>query len=72
MTVAVRPWVKTKEWWSLLTQLPRMVRLRLGESGIEVPYPRSDIAIAGSRNPYETGIHGHDQQECTTIIPELN
>lgn len=53
MSVALRPWVRTRDWWALLTQLPRMVRLRFAEEGIEIPYPKTDIAISGNRNPYD-------------------
>jgi len=46
--IAVRPWVRTQDWWPLLTQLPRLVRLRFAEAGIEIPYPRSEISLAQS------------------------
>jgi len=44
--IAVRPWVKNADWWPLLTELPRTVRLRFAEAGVEIPFPRSDIAIS--------------------------
>jgi small conductance mechanosensitive channel len=72
MTVAVRPWVKTKDWWSLLTQLPRMVRLRFAEAGIEIPYPKSDVAIAGNRNPYEATVpKGAQSKGVPPSAPDL-
>jgi len=37
------PWVKTADWWSMHSDLPRLVRLKLAEEGIEVPVPRRDV-----------------------------
>lgn len=37
------PWVKTEDWWSMHSDLPRLVRLRLAREGIEVPVPRRDV-----------------------------
>jgi small-conductance mechanosensitive channel len=28
------------DWWTLRTQLPRLIRVRFREAGIETPYPR--------------------------------
>jgi small conductance mechanosensitive channel len=42
--LAVRPWVKNEDWWRVTTELPRLMRLRFAEEGIEIPYPRRDIA----------------------------
>jgi small conductance mechanosensitive channel len=36
-------WAKTSDWWSLYSDLPRLVRLKLAEAGIEVPVPRRDV-----------------------------
>ena len=41
--VKLWPWVKTEDWWSMYSDLPRLVRLRLAEEGIEVPVPRRDV-----------------------------
>jgi small conductance mechanosensitive channel len=41
--IAVRPWVRNADWWPLLTELPRLVRLRFAEEGIEIPIPRREI-----------------------------
>ncbi|MCL7960280.1 MAG: mechanosensitive ion channel [marine benthic group bacterium] len=37
------PWVKTADWWSMHSDLPRLVRLKLAEEGIDVPVPRRDV-----------------------------
>ncbi len=41
-------WVKTEDWWSLYSNLRRLVRLKLAEEGIEVPVPRRDITTRPS------------------------
>jgi len=41
--VKLWPWVRTGDWWSMHSDLPRLVRLRLEEEGIEVPVPRRDV-----------------------------
>ena len=33
-------WVATDDWWTMTTELPRLIRLRFQAEGIEVPYPR--------------------------------
>jgi small conductance mechanosensitive channel len=38
--VRVWCWVVTDDWWSMTTELPRLIRLRFQAEGIEVPYPR--------------------------------
>ena len=41
--VKLWPWVKTGDWWSMHSDLPRLVRVKLAEVGIEVPVPRRDV-----------------------------
>ena len=41
--VKLWPWVKTEDWWSMHSDLPRLVRLRLAEEGIGMPVPRRDV-----------------------------
>jgi small conductance mechanosensitive channel len=48
--IAVRPWVRNKDWWPLLTDLPRLVRNRFAEEGIDIPIPRRDVAVAGEHS----------------------
>lgn len=47
--IAVRPWVRNEDWWPLLTELPRLVRLRFAEEGIDIPVPRRDISLPAER-----------------------
>lgn len=41
--IAVWPWTKSENWLSLLRGLPRLIRLRFEEEGIEVPYHRREL-----------------------------
>jgi small conductance mechanosensitive channel len=43
--IAVRPWTRNEDWWPLLTELPRLVRLRFAEEGIEIPYPKREVTM---------------------------
>ncbi len=43
--IAVRPWVRNADWWPLLTELPRLVRIRFAEEGIEIPFPQTEITM---------------------------
>ncbi len=44
-------WVKTEDWWSLYSNLRRLVRLKLAEEGIEVPVPRRDLTTRAAGPP---------------------
>lgn len=41
--VKLWPWVRTADWWSMHSDLPRLVRLRLAREGIRIPVPRMDV-----------------------------
>jgi len=43
--IDVRPWTRNADWWPLLTELPRLVRLRFAEEGIEIPLPQTEITM---------------------------
>jgi small conductance mechanosensitive channel len=43
--IDVRPWTRNADWWPLLTELPRLVRLRFAEEGIEIPIPQTEITM---------------------------
>jgi len=49
------PWVKTSDWWSMHSDLPRLVRLKLAEEGIDVPVPRRDVTTRAAREDVATG-----------------
>ena len=42
---AVRPWVKTKDYWETYWDLTKIVKLRFDEEGISIPYPQRDLHI---------------------------
>jgi small conductance mechanosensitive channel len=43
--IAVRPWTRNADWWPMLTELPRLIRLRFAEEGIEIPIPQTEITM---------------------------
>ncbi len=50
---AVRPWVKTDDYWSLFFDLQEAVKLRYDDEGISIPYPQRDLHIIGNGSPKE-------------------
>jgi small conductance mechanosensitive channel len=49
--IAVWPWTKSEDWLSLLRGLPRLIRLRFEEEGIEIPYPRRElVSLSGEED----------------------
>ncbi|MEM9227533.1 MAG: mechanosensitive ion channel domain-containing protein [Verrucomicrobiota bacterium] len=40
---AVRPWVKTEEYWDVFFRLNMAIKLRLDEEGITIPFPQQDV-----------------------------
>jgi small conductance mechanosensitive channel len=51
--IAVRPWTRNADWWPLLMDLPRLVVKRFAAEGIEIPYPRRELA--GPAGPRASG-----------------
>jgi small conductance mechanosensitive channel len=56
--VKLWPWVRTVDWWSMHSDLPRLVRLRLAREGIEVPVPRRDVTTRAAGPPAAEGDTG--------------
>jgi len=48
--VKLWPWTRTEDWWSLYSDLPQMVRLKLAEVGIGVPVPRRDVTMRSAES----------------------
>ncbi len=42
---AVRPWVKTSEYWDVYFDLMKQIKLVLDANGITIPYPQRDIHL---------------------------
>ncbi|MCK4622447.1 MAG: mechanosensitive ion channel [Desulfuromonadales bacterium] len=42
---AVRPWVKSGDYWPVLFDIQEAVKLRFDAEGISIPYPQQDVHI---------------------------
>ena len=51
--VAVRPWVKSEDYWTLQWDLPERVKLRFDAEGIGIPYPQRDVHLYPAAQPPE-------------------
>jgi small conductance mechanosensitive channel len=45
LSIAVRPWVKAEDYWSLQWDLPERVKLCFDAEGITIPYPQRDVHL---------------------------
>jgi len=43
IVLSVWAWVSNEDWWPFTTELPRLIRLRLADEGIKIPYPRQEF-----------------------------
>jgi len=50
LDVAVWCYVPTTEWWTTTASLPRLIRLKFEEEGIEVPVPSREIVTPGRKD----------------------
>lgn len=48
---AVRPWVKTAEYWDVFFRLNEDIKRRLDEAGIVIPYPQRDVHLFQEQPP---------------------
>jgi len=52
---AVRPWVKSEDYWTLQWDLPERVKLRFDAEGIGIPFPQRDVHLyPAAQQPAET------------------
>lgn len=42
---AVRPWVKTGDYWGVYFDVNEKVKMRFDEAGLSIPYPQSDVHL---------------------------
>lgn len=42
---AVRPWVKTSEYWSVYFDLTEGIKKRFDDEGISIPFPQQDVHL---------------------------
>jgi small conductance mechanosensitive channel len=43
VNIAVRPWVRTSDYWAVYMDLQEKVKLTFDEQGISIPFPQRDI-----------------------------
>ena len=55
LDVAVWCYVPTTEWWATTASLPRLIRLKFEEEGIEVPVPSREIVTSGRSDSDDVG-----------------
>lgn len=41
----VRPWVKTEDYWGVLHDMTRRIKLAFDKEGISIPYPQQDVHV---------------------------
>jgi small conductance mechanosensitive channel len=49
--ISVWPWTRAVHWWTMETNLSRVLRLALDEKGIEHAFPRYEIHMPGRQKP---------------------
>ncbi len=42
---AVRPWVKSEDYWTLQWDLPERIKMRFDAEGISIPFPQRDVHL---------------------------
>ncbi len=45
VNLAVRPWVKTADYWDVFFAITEQVKLTFDDNGISIPYPQMDIHV---------------------------
>ncbi len=46
--LAVRPWVKTEDYWAVRSELLQTIKETFDEQGISIPYPQRDVHVIES------------------------
>ena len=58
LDVAVWCYVPTTEWWATTSSLPRLIRLKFEEEGIEIPVPSREIVTPGRSDAQDAVLGG--------------
>ena len=45
ITILVRPWVKSEDYWDVKWRTMELLNNRLTEAGIEIPFPQMSVHI---------------------------
>jgi small conductance mechanosensitive channel len=45
VNIAVRPWVKTGEYWDIYFDLQKKIKQRFDKEGISIPFPQQDVHL---------------------------
>lgn len=48
VNLSCRPWVKTKDYWSVKWELTRQIKMRFDEDDISIPFPQRDVHMIQS------------------------
>lgn len=49
VSFAVRPWVRSEDYWKFQWDLPERIKLRFDAEGITIPFPQRDVHLHGGR-----------------------
>jgi len=47
VNIAVRPWVKTSDYWGVFFDMQKNVKLRFDSENISIPFPQRDVHLIG-------------------------
>ena len=50
VNIAVRPWVKTDDYWQVYFDLNEVIKARFDEASINIPYPQQDVHVYKYQN----------------------
>lgn len=62
LTICIRPWVKTPDYWTLNFKAMQELKEALDAAGIEIPFPQRDMHIRGLSEAISQGIAGAPKQ----------
>ncbi|MBI1931005.1 MAG: mechanosensitive ion channel [Ignavibacteriales bacterium] len=45
VNISVRPWCKTEDYWTVISEVTETIKLKFDANGIEIPFPQRDIHL---------------------------